>query len=422
MYQDAPRELNNIAFEASGPALSARATLVLARYRPWPATGGAALRNWQNIRALAELGPVDVLTIGPGSGAAAPEPVRTWIHLQAEAPPRAWQRVRRWARWLSDTQHPWAMALGHPEALATVREHVRSAGIGRALLEEVWFQPFQCEFARLGVSTIFDAHNAEAHLRRELAGTASRADRGWRPRRLLQQLEALERDLVRHADQTWCCSAEDARILGTLAPGRPVRVVPNTVDVASYRPLRESRSTSAIPVVTYLGAYSYAPNAEAARILVERVLPALERSGTELTLALVGRDPTEWMRAAQTRSARIRVTGMVEDVRPHLAQADVLAVPLLHGGGTRLKILEAFAAGCPVVSTPKGAEGLEVVDGEHLLLRPVEDFPEAIRTLLEDRPRATALARSALDLVEERYSWRAASTAIHAAVAELPVR
>ena len=117
----------------------------------------------------------------------------------------------------------------------------------------------------------------------------------------------------------------------------------------------------------YLGRFSYQPNAEAAAILLNQIYPLL--SAASCRLLLVGCDPTEEMQRAAQIDPQIIVTGQVEDIRPYLATATVMAVPLQKGSGTRLKLIEAFAAKCPVVSTAKGAEGLDVEDGKHLLLR-----------------------------------------------------
>lgn len=303
---------------------------------------------------------------------------------------------------------------------------VRAGKSELAVLEELWFQPYCALTQQLGCHTIFDAHNVEGELRRELAAPGAGLVERLRTRRLTSQVVALERDLLRRADQTWCCSADDARRLTSQAEaGREVRVIPNTVDVEHYRPVREgplgppSDARTRGPVVAFVGAYAYAPNEDAARSLVHEILPALQRERADVSVLLVGRDPTTWMLEAARRNPRVRVTGAVPDVRPYLAEASVVAVPLTHGGGTRLKILEAFAAQRPVVSTPKGAEGLAALDGEHLLLREVDAFAGAILELLADPAAAASRTRRALALVEREYSWAVAAARIRSAVAEL---
>jgi glycosyltransferase involved in cell wall biosynthesis len=126
------------------------------------------------------------------------------------------------------------------------------------------------------------------------------------------------------------------------------------------------------------------------------------------------------MQAAAKREPSIIVTGSVADVRPYLAAASVMVVPLLQGGGTRLKILEAFAAGCPVVSTAKGAEGIKARDGEHLLIRnEVEELVAGVCQLWSNRSLREKLASSAYELVQAKYSWQAVGRKIELAVQKL---
>jgi len=137
-------------------------------------------------------------------------------------------------------------------------------------------------------------------------------------------------------------------------------------------------------------------------------------------LLLVGSNPTEKMREAAEKDPNIIVTGEVEDVRPYLAAASVMVVPLYKGGGTRFKILEAFAAGCPVVSTTKGAEGLNSEDGVHLLLRDdVEGLTEGIIKIWSDASLRERLVHNGYDLVQSNYSWDAVSHNVKLALEDL---
>jgi glycosyltransferase involved in cell wall biosynthesis len=101
----------------------------------------------------------------------------------------------------------------------------------------------------------------------------------------------------------------------------------------------------------------------------------------------------------------VEVVGEVADVRPYLQRAAVAVAPLTFGGGSRLKILEALAMGKAVVSTPKGAEGLELIDGEHLAIRALDDFPEAIASLLSDPQRRRQLGAAGRAFVQAEHDW-----------------
>jgi glycosyltransferase involved in cell wall biosynthesis len=203
-------------------------------------------------------------------------------------------------------------------------------------------------------------------------------------------------------------------------------VVPNGIDVAHYECVRWGECT--LPegwekkqrYLLYLGIFSYSPNAVAAELLIDQIYPRLRQVYPDCRLLLVGRNPTQRMLEAAKRDSGIIVTGEVADVRPYLAAASVMAVPLRHGGGTRLKILEAFAAGCPVVSTAKGSEGLKVKDGEHLLIGDeIEEIVEGVCQLWSEPARGQKLANSAYELVRAEYSWEAVGRRVESAVREL---
>ncbi|PYN12533.1 MAG: glycosyl transferase family 1, partial [Candidatus Rokuibacteriota bacterium] len=138
---------------------------------------------------------------------------------------------------------------------------------------------------------------------------------------------------------------------------------------------------------------------------IEAVLPRVRREVPGATLTVVGRNPSPRLRAAAD-AAGVHVTGLVDDVRPHMAEAAVYVVPLRIGGGTRLKIFEALAMAKAVVSTAIGAEGLPLTPGRDFLQ--ADDpaaFARAVTSLLRDPARRRAVGSAGRRLVEERYSW-----------------
>ena len=185
--------------------------------------------------------------------------------------------------------------------------------------------------------------------------------------------------------------------------------MPNGVDCAHYAGIPLGRR-SGDPLILYVGAMSWAPNASAAVFLAREALPRIQSTCPNVRLRIVGRQPPRAV-AELARLPAVEVTGAVPDVRPHLRAAHVLAVPLETGGGSRLKILEAFAAGLPVVSTAVGCEGLEALDARHLVIAERRDFAEAISWLLQNPAAAESLAREARNLAMARYDWQAIGTA-----------
>lgn len=181
----------------------------------------------------------------------------------------------------------------------------------------------------------------------------------------------------------------------------PIGVVPNTVAV----PERPNRSGDVAPVLLFVGTLGYPPNAEAALVLADEVLPAVRSAGVpEATAWIVGHYDARGPLGRLAAREDLALPGFVEDLSESYRRAAAVVAPLGAGSGTRIKILEAFAHGVPVATTPAGAAGLEVRSGVHFLLGrdPVELAAHAV-TLLRDRPRAARLAEAAHDYVGSHH-------------------
>ena len=204
------------------------------------------------------------------------------------------------------------------------------------------------------------------------------------------------------ASLTVAVSEADRALLAANAPGADIRAIGTGVDTTYFHP---NGAVEAPASLVFTGSMDWYPNEDAIMYFIAEILPELRREVPGLSLAVVGRDPPERLRAA-CAAAGVQVTGTVADVRPHVAEAAVYVVPLRIGGGTRLKIFEALAMGKAVVSTRVGAEGLPIVPGEHFLQADSPaDFTQAVVTLLKDPDRRRALGRAGRRLVEDRYSW-----------------
>jgi glycosyltransferase involved in cell wall biosynthesis len=156
--------------------------------------------------------------------------------------------------------------------------------------------------------------------------------------------------------------------------------------------------------VLFVGSMDWLPNQDGAQHFVKEIWPLIRERHPSAVFQIVGRNPG---RSVIRLSAveGVQVVGTVPDVRPYLAQAAVVVVPLLVGGGTRIKIFEAMSMGKPVVSTSLGAEGLPVVSGQHLIIAdPSRDFADSVSALLESPQRRASLGQSAMELVQQRYS------------------
>lgn len=271
-----------------------------------------------------------------------------------------------------------------------------------------------------GRRLILDAADVEGPLLEALAVVATGGERVVRGA-LARHVAEIEGWAVRSADQIWVCSDHDAGVLASRYPGAaPSIVVPNTVDTGSLlRPATAERQCS--PAVVYPATFGYTPNNDAALRLVQEIHPAVRRRFPDATLSLVGGGASAELRSAVAPVGGVHLVGPVADTRPWLWSSTVLAAPLTVGSGTRMKLLEAFAAGLPVVTTAKGAEGLDVIDGTHVLMAESTDqFAEAVTFLHDDPAAGLALADRARRLVEARYSTAATRHAVESALARAP--
>lgn len=228
---------------------------------------------------------------------------------------------------------------------------------------------------------------------------------GWR---LVSQLRALERAAMRSYTGVMAVSEVDARLLQRLVSSKRVDVIPNGVDVGYFGAVtRESsdRSAGRAERIVFMGSLWYPPNIDGLRFFVQDIWPAIRRRRPQVHLDIVGNAPTAEILALAEHEG-IEVFPSVADVRPFLATASVAVVPLRLGTGTRLKILEALAAGRPVVTTTVGAEGLELETGRDLLLadEPVA-FANCVVRLLEEPVYARELVAHGQEMVRRCYSW-----------------
>jgi polysaccharide biosynthesis protein PslH len=204
-------------------------------------------------------------------------------------------------------------------------------------------------------------------------------------------------------DRCTTVSEVDRQLLCKANPHLQVDVIPNGVDVEKYQPL-PLPANYASPSLLFIGNMGYPPCADAALYFCNEIFPLIRQVIGTAELWIVGRDPR--LEVLDLSSSNVHVTGQVDYVIPYYRQSPVCIVPLRAGGGTRLKILEAMALGRPVVSTTIGCEGLDVVDGEHILIADTpRKFAEKTVRLFHDPQLYRSIAANGRKLVEARYDW-----------------
>jgi glycosyltransferase involved in cell wall biosynthesis len=277
------------------------------------------------------------------------------------------------------------------------------------------------EYARrLGVPIVHDAHNVEFEILRRYASTRRFSPLGpllaWEWRRVgdYERLAYAESDLV------LAVSDADAQAIRRLAGKEThVHVIPISVDACAVQPVQELTRE---PRLLFVGGLHWPPNLDALVHFARDVWPLIRQAVPAAQLTVVGRDDVSAARFLR-RTPGFMLTGYVEDVGPHFDGSRAMVVPLRAGSGMRVKILEAFARGLPVVSTPTGHEGLDVEPGSHLLsaAEPPLLAREAVRLMTDDE-LARRIAIEARRLVEKKYDVRVVGRGLLEAIRTLDFR
>ena len=254
----------------------------------------------------------------------------------------------------------------------------------------------------LSRSVLFQ-HNVETMIWRRHAEHAGSAARrvyfGMQANRMFRY----ERAACRAAAHVIAVSEQDASQMTDLFGVTKVSAVSTGVDLQYFA--KPENQTSGESIV-FVGAMDWLPNIDGARWFTAEVLPRIRLKRPKTKVVFAGRSPVPELQAIASADPLIEVTGTVPDIRPYLWSAGISIVPLRIGGGTRLKIYEAMAAGVPVMATAIGAEGLAVTAGLDISMGDsAEEFANGCLELLESPAQAKAQAASALALVTDRFSW-----------------
>jgi len=270
------------------------------------------------------------------------------------------------------------------------------------VIEHFWCASYIDQVRSRTKRVILDLHNIESAWHSSMAAAETGLVAASH-QRFAQAALDLERYWIPKFDCVLATSCSDANLVKAIAVDAKVTVYPNAL------PLLAAPSRSERLEIVFSGNLEYAPNIAAIQFFHRDIWPLLRARCAGLKWKILGKDPVPVIRDLPTRDSAIEITGFVEDAVLSIAQAQVAVVPLLAGSGTRIKILEAWAAGTPVVSTTLGAEGLEFRDREHLVLAddPVSFAAEVSELLASPSPRE-CVGSAGRRLYEERYTWQTA--------------
>lgn len=312
-------------------------------------------------------------------------------------------RLQGWGRLLFSRRPSYAQTFPLDRMRPVLRQLVQAQAFEVVAFEQLFLVELLDEIEAKGLPTLLVEQNVESDIARKTyarAGNPVHKVRDWLTWR---KLLAFEQHWVRRFPLCVAVSERDAALLRGMAPATQVHIVPNGVDSQSFAPPGNQRDPKTL---LFFGTLSYGPNVDGLVWFCRQVLPAIRELRPDVRLDVVGLDPPPRVTALEQLRG-VRVLGFVPDIRVKLWSATASVVPLHVGGGTRLKILEALAAGCPVISTTVGAEELDLVDGEHLLIAddPAK-FARGILDLLGSDDQRHRLAESGRQFVVRRYDWQ----------------
>lgn len=362
---------------------------------PFPPISGGEIRNALNARALASLGEVlNVHFSGRPTGA-----------LPANVRQRSVEAARGRAPWQRRSPHPTIHVLPDDE-LAEATAIWKDFAPDLVVVEDIALSQLQTLAARHGGRTVIDMHNIDSRT----TADRLRSMPLWRRLRRFHThrrkiVLAREADIAagRLADQVWVCSATDRAALLSLGPVADVRIIANPIPDETVLSLPITPARYARLDLCFIGHLGYFPNIDAVRQLGRRMAPRLAAAGREWSITVAGKNPLEMVRQFCAAHG-LRLVADPPRLPELLAAAGYAPMPLRYGGGTRIKALEAMAAGLVVCATQKAVEGLGLQPGLHYLAgRDADDLAGQIVALAARPERAAEMATAGRAFVREHH-------------------
>jgi glycosyltransferase involved in cell wall biosynthesis len=372
--------------------------LFLSRWFPYPASNGSKIRIYNLVRGLTGQHEVGLISFVDGSekGSDISEFSRLCCQVKT-VPLKSFDPNSRMARlgFLSSTPR-WAVDTFSEEMKVSILQALSTGGFDAVIASQVdmavyarYFNGIPALFEEVEVGVLYEAFaHAPSKSKRFRSGLTWSKHRRYLAR-LLSCFQACT-----------VVSDREKELLSTAVPGfENVHVIPNCVRLEDYTGIEAVKDAKTL---IFTGALSYGPNYDAMLWFLQEIFPLVQAEVPDVRLLITG-DPGGRLLPP---AGNVELTGFVEEIAPLVASSTVSLVPIRHGGGTRLKILEAMALRTPVVSTSKGAEGLDVHQNENILLADTgEAFAEAVVCLLKNPHLGQRIAEGAYNLVRMKYDW-----------------
>jgi len=376
--------------------------LMLSPEPPYPLQSGGACRTASLLHYFAQYAEVDLILLSEGGQPAVLPPglVRSQDVITLPV-----HRKTLAARYLRNARRAIAGIPPLVDRFAGLENQIARTVANRhydlAVIEHFWCAPYVETIGNACASTVLDLHNVESVLHRRCAEVSDGLMKLGHSR-FTAASRNLEVSLLPRFSMVLAASDSDARTVHAIAPDARVTVYPNSLPLVPVPVLNERY------MVVFSANFEYHPNIDATRFLLNDIWPEVHRRHPDLILRLVGRGDRS-IRHLLSAGQGIETSGPIPDALAEIAQASIVIAPLRAGSGTRIKILEAWAAARPVIATPLAAEGLSATDGENILLaRDGPAFANAIDALLADESARRRLGAGGRRTFEDFYSWNAA--------------
>jgi len=376
--------------------------LYLTPWFPYPLDTGSRTRVYYLLRGLAYDHDVTLLSLAPRGweepdiDSVAPFCKHCAVVQRDPFEQSAWRRSTRFFSSQPIVTQPF------PEMLELVKTLNKKESFDVVIASGTVMADYA--LALSGIPRILEEHNSMSRWIHERYLVQSGTVRRLRYRLSWEKSTRYERKLFRKFDLVSMVSEEDAACARELMVGREdaVQVFPNGVDINQFSLVLAAVIEHRL---IFSGSLAYPANLEAMRFFLDEVFPRIREQLPAAHLVITGSTENVDLKSLKLDN-QVMLTGFVSDIQKEITQASVAIVPILSGGGTRIKILEAMALGTPVVATTKGAEGLDIDHGRNILLADdPEIFTKEVVRLLEDAPLRQRLVENARQLVEEEYDW-----------------
>lgn len=360
---------------------------------PFPPNDGARLIVANLARALAREHTLYLVTFAERDGTAAE--MREWFAETRTVLPPNPGKAGKWLSSFTDPLPVWVRGFDSDRMRGTLRKAIQALEIDVVHLDTAKMAQYTDAVAPL--PTVLAPHDSLTLVLEQWQTTGpTLRDRAY----ARYQVEKMRRyETTQYLKGTRVCvvTTQEQQFLQSLAPTLAVRVIPNGVDTDYFAPINNAEKPAHIG---FLGVMDYIPNRRAALYFARAVMPRVWQAVPKAVFTIIGRNPTRDI-LALTDDTRIRVTGTVQDVRPYVAEQQVMVVPMREAGGIKNKLLEAMAMGKAVVTTPEGLEGTDARHDQELLVAAGADaLADACRRLIRDDSR-----RAELGVRARAWAW-----------------